>query len=108
MEPLGWFILACVVVGFIIFAYINGKVSSARKRRLRRERLPDAPAPLVAGKTYNLQISNGRKIESVTVIGMSEEMEEFEWDMRNWVVVRAPDGRMIYLRPRTIRYIEEA
>ena len=76
MEPLGWFILACVLVGFIIYAYIASKISGYRQRQKRLARLPDAPAPLMAGRHYNIQLSHGRKLDSAYVVGLAADMEE--------------------------------
>jgi hypothetical protein len=107
MESLHWFILLCAVFAFIVYTYIASKVSGARREKKRRDRLPDAEGPLATGKTYNVQISNGRRLDGVTVVGMGQDWHQRDWAAHQWLVVRGPDGRLKYLRHDTIRYVEE-
>lgn len=108
MESLAWFVLACAVFGFVVYAYIASKVSGARQRRKRRERLPDTDPPLLVGRTYNVQLSHGRKLHRITIVGMSEDVEDRPWDLQNWIVGTCEDGGRVYLRPYSIRFVEDA
>lgn len=108
MEPF-WFVLACIVIGMIIYGYISSSISERRRKRNRRERLPDAPPPLIVGNKYNVQLSHGRKIHDITVVGMSEEgVAGHPWDIQGWIVGQRPDGRHVYMQPESVRYVEDA
>lgn len=108
MEPFGWFILACIVVGIIVYAYISAKITNYRQRRKRLKRLPDAPPPLIAGRRYNIQLSHGRILKDAYIVGMAADMEEQPWELQKWIVAQHPDGKMMYIRPHSIRFVEDA
>ena len=108
MGSLGWFILACIVVALIIYAIVASQISAARRRRKRRKRLPDAESPLLVGRRYNIQLSHGRVLGCITVVGMSEDVGDESWQDREWIVGKREDGRRVYLRPNTIRFVEDA
>lgn len=66
MDSLAWFVLACAVFGFIVYVY----VASAIRRKKRLSRLPNADPPLLGGRTYNVQLSHGRNLDGITVVGI--------------------------------------
>tara|TARA_Y100000589_G_scaffold327408_1_gene369131 strand:- start:1573 stop:1908 length:336 start_codon:yes stop_codon:yes gene_type:complete len=108
LESIGWLILASSVFLFIVYAYISSKISDRNRRQRQTECLPDAQAPLVAGRTYNIQLSHGRKIDNVTVVGISDDSEADAWRNEMWIVVRGKDDKHRYLRYNSIRYVEDA
>ncbi|MEX0885465.1 MAG: hypothetical protein WD009_03405 [Phycisphaeraceae bacterium] len=102
-----WFILISAIFLFVVYAFFVSRRDKGRQQRHRHRVWPQVDPPLVAGRTYNLQMSDGRKISGFTVEGIHDGELGPPWYDIPWLAGTVTDGRRVYLRANAIRTVEE-
>jgi hypothetical protein len=116
MLQTGWFVLACImvaivvlIVGLVVHAYISSRIDDGKQKRQGDVvHLDGAPPPLVVGKKYHVQLSHGKVLKDITIVGMGKAADNLPWDVQHWLVGERADGTNVYLLPRSIRFVEDA
>ena len=105
-----WAIIVSVIIIMVIYGYISSKISAHKKKKLRKDTVPEITESISKGVIYNIYLSDGRKFESVTIIGSVEnEDEAFSFAGYDGLLVfTQKNGKKVYLKKPSIRYIEES
>jgi hypothetical protein len=104
-------VIACLVLGLILFAYVSSKISDARLKRRTRKVLPEIQDFLQVNKCYKVTLSDGKILDSVTFLGISPifgaNPDYLPFPLQRWVILLRPNGKRLFLKPQAIRYYEE-
>jgi len=94
----------------VIYSYISSKISDRKKKKLRKETVPEISDSIKTGINYNIHLSDGKKFENVVIVGSVEsEDEAFSFaGYEGLLVFKQQSGKKVYLKKPSIRYIEES
>ena len=108
--PSVWEIIVSVIILMVIYGYVSSKIEDRKKKKLRKDTVPEISESIKIGINYNIHLSDGRKFENVSIIGSVEsEDEAFSFAGYEGLLVFAQqNGKKVYLKKPSIRYIEEA
>ena len=101
------------VVGFVVLliaiAWLNSTWENHRRKKLRKKTVPIVEDNLSVNRTYNVQLSDGRRFESVQIIGTSDH-QSGHYSFSGWedmIILRKPDQTRVFLKQSAIRFVEE-
>lgn len=105
-----WAIIVVVILVLIVYGIVSAKLE-ARKRRLAQERmLPSLREAFVSEASYDLSLSDGRTFKSVLLLGTTDSHVASsplgEWGVM--LVLLQPSGKKAFVRPYSVRCIEES
>ncbi len=105
-----WAIIVSIIILMVIYGYISSKISDRKKKKLRKETVPEISDSIKTGINYNIHLSDGRKFENVVIVGSVEsEDEAFSFaGYEGLLVFKQQNGKKVYLKKPSIRYIEES
>ena len=104
-----WAIIVSVIIAMVIFGYVSSKLSD-RKRRIKREStVPPISDSLKVGVMYDVHLSDGRKFESVEIMGSIENDDDaFSFTgYEGMLVLKQKNSKKVYLKKPSIRFIVE-
>lgn len=105
-----WAIIVIVILMLIIYGIVSAKMD-ARTQRLAQERmLPFLQEALVPESFYDLSLSDGRTFKGVQLLGTTDPNLRLsplgEWGVM--LVLLQASGKKAFVRPHSVRCIEEA
>ncbi|MCO4837590.1 MAG: hypothetical protein KC426_05820 [Oceanospirillaceae bacterium] len=105
-----WAIIVSVIILMVIYGYVSSKISDRKKKKQRQETVPEISDSIKTGINYNIHLSDGRKFENVVIVGSVEgEDEAFSFaGYEGLLVFNQQNGKKVYLKKPSIRYIEES
>lgn len=105
-----WAIIVSIIILIVIYSYISSKISDRKKKKLRKETVPEVSDSIKVGTHYNIRLSDGREFENVVIIGSVENDDNaFSFAAYHGLLVfEKPNGKKVYLKTSSIRYIEES
>ena len=105
-----WAIIVIAIIALIVYGIVSAKIN-ARTQRLAQERTrPFLQDTLVPDLLYDLSLSDGRKFNAVRLLGTTDPDLRLsplgEWGVM--LVLLLPSGKKAFVRPHSVRCIEEA
>jgi hypothetical protein len=98
-------------VAAIAYAIVVARLRARRVRSYRAQFLPEVRDFLRAGSTYRVVLSSGTVLDNLRFVGTTQAAvpsgSSLRWLMTDWLAFARPDGRRLFLRPRTMKYYEE-
>ena len=104
-----WAIIAVLVIALILYGLISSKLTERRKRKAREKALPYVADTIRVGTKYDVQMSDGRRFESVEIIGTNNP-QDGQFPLGGWdglLVLRLDSGKKAYVRQSSVRCVIE-
>lgn len=104
-----WAVIVGVIVLMILYSWMSSKWKARRKRLVRASTVPYVSENLTTGKKYNVHLNDGRAFEATEIVGSSQP-EEGQFSFTGWeemLILKRDNGKRIFLKQASIRFIEE-
>ena len=111
MDPfILWAFVVVTVILLVIFGMVSSRLRQRKIRRLRREAMPVVPSSIRPGVVYNVFLNNGTMFKCVRVVGLTDAPlgQYVDFPLESWLVLEKQDGKVVYVKPTSARYFEEA
>ncbi len=106
-------IWAIIVGGFlllIVYAIVSSKKSEKRLREAREKMLPHLEEAIATDRRHHLFLSDGRRFMDVRILGATDPKLAPSplGDWGSMLVILLDSGKKAFIRPSSVRCIEEA
>lgn len=105
-----WAIIVVVILVLIVYGIVSSKLSARRQREAREKMLPYLDETIVSDRKHNLFTSDGRKFMDVRILGTTDpqlgQSPLGDWGLM--LVILTDSGKKAFIRPSSVRCIEEA
>ena len=104
-----WAVIVSVIILMVIYGYVSSKISNRKKKKLRENTVPKLYESLRKGEAYDVFLSDGRKFESVKVVGAVEGDDDTSSfaGYEGLLVLMQPNGKRVFLKKSCIRFVAE-
>jgi hypothetical protein len=106
-------IWAIIIGGFlllIVYAIVSSKKNEERLRAAREKMLPHIEEAIVPDRRHHLFLSDGRRFMDVLILGTTDpklgQSPLGDWGLM--LVILLDSGKKAFIRPSSVRCIEEA
>jgi hypothetical protein len=108
--PEVWAAIVGAIVLLIAYGVISSRMRTARLRKAREKTLPFVAEAVRTGQRYNLYLSDGRKFLEAELVGTSdpESGQSPFGGHEGMLVLKQPSGKKAFVRPSSVRVVEEA
>jgi hypothetical protein len=104
-----WAIVVGAIVLLIVYAIVSSNWKARRQRLAREKTLPFIEDTIVAGKRYNVCLSDGKQFTDVELVGTADPATGSPvlggWE--GMIIMRLRSGKRVFARQHAIRYLEE-
>ena len=101
--------LVCAALA-IVYGIVSSKLSMKRQREAREKMLPYLDETIIPDRKHHLFMSDGRKFLDVRILGTTDpKLGQFplgDWGLM--LVILLDSGKKAFIRPSSVRCIEEA
>lgn len=105
-----WAIIVGVFLLLIIYGIVSSKIGAKRQREAREKMLPYVDEAIVPDRKHHLFLSDGRRLMDVRILGTTDpklgQTPLGDWGLM--LVVLMDSGKKAFVRPSSVRCIEEA
>jgi hypothetical protein len=105
-----WAVIVIVILMLIVYGIVSSKLSARRQREAREKMLPYLDETIVPDRRHNLLMSDGRKFMDVRILGTTDpklgQSPLGDWGLM--LVILLDSGKKAFIRPSSVRCIEEA
>jgi hypothetical protein len=105
-----WAIIVIAILVLIVYGIVSSKLSARRQREAREKMLPYLDETIVPDRRHNLFMSDGRKFMDVRILGTTDpklgQSPLGDWGLM--LVILMDSGKKAFIRPSSVRCIEEA
>jgi len=105
-----WAIIVGAILLLIVYVIVASKLSAKRRREAREKMLPYLEETIVADRRHHLFMSDGRKFMDVRILGTTDpqlgQSPLGDWGLM--LVILLDSGKKAFVRPSSVRCIEEA
>jgi hypothetical protein len=105
-----WAIIVGAILLLIVYAIVASTLSAKRRREAREKMLPYLEETIVADRRHHLFMSDGRKFMDVRILGTTDpqlgQSPLGDWGLM--LVILLDSGKKAFIRPSSVRCIEEA
>lgn len=105
-----WAIIVIAILVLIVYGIVSSKLSAKRQREVREKMLPYLDETIVTDRRHNLFMSDGRKFMDVRILGTTDPASG-QSPLGDWglmLVILMDSGKKAFIRPSSVRCIEEA
>jgi hypothetical protein len=105
-----WAIIVGAILLLIVYVIVASKLGAKRRREAREKMLPYVEETIVADRRHHLFMSDGRKFMDVRILGTTDpqlgQSPLGDWGLM--LVILLDSGKKAFIRPSSVRCIEEA
>ena len=108
-ASLVWAVIVGAIVLLIVYAIVKSNLKERKQRKAREKVLPFVDETIKPGQTYNVVLSDGRKLLGVQFVGASDPNSGVSalGGCEGMLVLQLPTGKRAYVRQSAVRFIEE-
>jgi len=107
-----WSVIIGALVLLITYGVLTSRIKARRMRKRVTRFLPEVLDHIQPGRSYRVELSNGRVLPDVRFVGISSPLdrraEYLPFPLQHWLVLEKPDGKRVFVRPNAIRLYEES
>lgn len=107
-----WVIIVSIILLLITWGIVSSSFRYQRLKQTRESLLPIIPQHFQAGHLYTVFLSSGQKFERVRFLGTSPEYDQpygsLPFPLCQWIVLERENGKLLYVKPESIRYYEDS
>ena len=105
-----WALIVGVFLLLIVYGIVSSKLGAKRQREAREKMLPYVEEAIVPERRHHLFMSDGRRMMDVRILGTTDpklgQTPLGDWGLM--LVVLMDSGKKAFVRPSSVRCIEEA
>ena len=104
-----WAAIVLIILAMIGYAWFSSRQQTHQKQLLRESTVPYVTDNLTTGTQYTIHLSDGRLFSNIEIIG-SPDPEAGHYSFSGWqsmLVLKQTNGKRIFLKQESIRFIEE-
>ncbi len=104
-----WAVIVVIVLVLVVYGMVSSKLKERRRRKAREKALPYIQDTIRVGPRYDVQLSDGRRFESVEILGTNDP-QDGQFPLGGWdglLVLRLESGKKAYVRQTSVRCVIE-